>query len=228
MKTEFSNNLVGWFASNKLKLSPFLFLVPGLAFFSIYVIIPILQSLQLSLFQWNGLYDAQGNSTARYIGLENYRKLWVDPNFWISIKNNLLWLFLYMLAVPLGLFIAIFLNQTVTGIRFYKSMFFFPFVISQVVVGLIFGWFYNPDFGVVAKLWQLMFCEETVNVIGNKTVKCTRPVPDILANPDWATPGIIFAGLWPQIAYCVILYFTRLNNFAADQKEAGRLDGAKG
>ena len=124
MKIEFSKNLMGWFASNKLKLSPFVFLVPGLIFFSIYVIIPIFQSLQLSLFQWNGLYDAQGNSTAKYIGIENYRKLWVDPNFWISIKNNFLWLFLYMLAVPLGLFIAIFLNQTVTGIRFYKSMFF--------------------------------------------------------------------------------------------------------
>ena len=228
MHTEFSNKSAGWLSANKLILAPIIFLIPALFFFLVYVIVPIFQSLQLSFFEWNGLYNAEGKSTAQYIGLENYRKLWVDPNFWISIKNNFLWLLLYMLAVPLGLFIAIFLNQTVTGIRFYKSMFFFPFVISQVVVGLIFGWFYNPDFGVVAKIWQFIFCEETVNFIGNKTVKCARPVPDILSSPDWATYGIIFAGLWPQIAYCVILYLTGLNNVAADQIEAGRLDGAKG
>ena len=141
MQTEYRNKTAGWFRINKLSLAPLVFLIPAFMFFSVYVIIPIFQSLQLSLFEWNGLYNAEGKSTAQYIGLENYRKLCVDPNFWISIKNNFLWLFLYMLAVPLGLFIAIFLNQTVTGVRFYKSMFFFPFVISQVVVGLIFGWF---------------------------------------------------------------------------------------
>jgi multiple sugar transport system permease protein len=59
---------------------------------------------------------------------------------------------LYLLAVPAGLFIAIFLNQTVFGIRLYKSLFFFPFVISQVVVGLIFSWFYAPNFGLFYKL----------------------------------------------------------------------------
>ena len=54
---------------------------------------------------------------------------------------------LYLLAIPLGLFIALFLNQTVAGIRIYKSLFFFPFVLSQVVVGLVFTWFYLPNDG---------------------------------------------------------------------------------
>ena len=58
-----------------------------------------------------------------------------------------------MLAVPVGLFIALFLNQTVRGIRIYKSMFFFPFVISQIVVGPIFL-LYNPTFGVVGHLFE--------------------------------------------------------------------------
>ncbi|MEO0677198.1 MAG: sugar ABC transporter permease, partial [Pseudomonadota bacterium] len=189
---------------------------------------PIFESLYLSLFEWNGLYDAQGNSTAVYVGFDNYVKLWDDPNFWTSLRNNVAWLILYMLAVPLGLFIALFLNQEVPGMRLYKSLFFFPFVISQVVVGLIFGWFYNPDFGVVGTIWKALFCEETVNFIGNVTFTCSRPAPDILSSPEWATYGIIAAGLWPQIAYCMILYLTGLNNVAADQIEAARLDGAKG
>ncbi|WP_299283451.1 sugar ABC transporter permease [uncultured Tateyamaria sp.] len=217
-----------WVRRNKLAIAPWIFLIPALIFFAIYVVIPIFESLWLSLYEWNGLYNVDGESTAVWVGFDNYVKLWDDPNFWTSLRNNIAWLVLYMLAVPLGLFIALFLNQTVTGMRFYKSMFFFPFVISQVVVGLIFGWFYNPDFGVVGTVWKAIFCEETTNILGNVTFTCSRPAPDILSSPEWATYGIIAAGLWPQIAYCMILYLTGLNNVASDQIEAARLDGAKG
>ncbi len=217
-----------WMARNKLSIAPWLFLVPALIFFAVYVVIPIFKSLGLSFYEWNGLYTADGESTAVWVGFQNYVKLWDDPNFWTSLKNNVLWLVLYMLAVPAGLGIALFLNQTVPGMRIYKSLFFFPFVISQVVVGLIFGWFYNPDFGVVGSIWKALYCEETVNILGNATFTCSRPAPDILSSPEWATYGIIFAGLWPQIAYCMILYLTGLNNVASDQIEAARLDGAKG
>jgi multiple sugar transport system permease protein len=135
-----------------------------------------------------------------------------DPAFYTSLKNNVIWLVLYMLAIPAGLAIALFLNQTVRGIRIYKSLFFFPFVISQVVVGLIFSWFYAPGFG--------LFFEMT-KWFGGEGVA-------VLANPDTVTYGIIAAGLWPQIAYCMILYLTGLNAVAPDQIEAARLDGAKG
>jgi multiple sugar transport system permease protein len=223
-----SSDRPSWLRRNKLAVAPWIFLIPALIFFAIYVVIPIFQSLWLSLYEWNGLYTADGQSTAVWVGFGNYVKLWDDPNFWTSLRNNIAWLILYMLAVPLGLFIALFLNQTVPGMRFYKSMFFFPFVISQVVVGLIFGWFYNPDFGVVGTVWKAIFCEETINIVGNVTYSCSRPAPDILSSPEWATYGIIAAGLWPQIAYCMFLYLTGLNNVAADQIEAARLDGAKG
>jgi len=217
-----------WFKRNGVKIAPWLFVAPALIFFSIYVIIPIFQSIAISFTEWNGLYNAQGESTATWVGLDNYRKLLDDDRFYLSLKNNLIWLVLFMLAVPIGLAVALFLNQTVTGIRFYKSMFFFPFVISQVVVGLIYGWFYNPDFGIVGGLWKWAFCEETINIMGNATTKCAVSPPDILADETWATYGIIFAGLWPQIAYCMILYLTGLNNVSPDQIEAARLDGAKG
>lgn len=218
----------GWFHRNRMKVAPWLFVAPALLFFCVYVIIPIFQSISISFYEWNGLYDASGNTLAKWVGWDNYSKLWTDDRFWVSLKNNFYWLVLYMLAVPIGLAIALFLNQTVTGIRVYKSLFFFPFVISQVVVGLIYGWFYNPDFGVVGSLWKWAFCEETINIMGNATTKCAVSPPDILADEDWATFGIIFAGLWPQIAYCMILYLTGLNNVSPDQIEAARLDGARG
>jgi multiple sugar transport system permease protein len=223
-----SNAGQSWFKKNQLQIAPWLFVAPALLFFSIYVIIPIFQSISISFYEWNGLYNAQGESTAKWVGFNNYIKLLDDDNFYTSLKNNIIWLLLFMLAVPAGLAIALFLNQTVTGMRFYKSMFFFPFVISQVVVGLIFGWFYNPDFGVIGSVWKVLFCEEVTNIMGNLTTKCSVSPPNILGDETWATYGIIVAGLWPQIAYCMILYLTGLNNVSPDQIEAARLDGARG
>ena len=195
-----------WWRRNQQVLAPWLFLAPGMAMFAVYVVWPIFSSLWLSLYDWDGL----GAKT--WVGLGNFVELADDEAFYTSLKNNILWLVLYMLAVPAGLFIAIFLNQTVTGIRIYKSLFFFPFVISQVVVGLIFSWFYAPNFGLFYKLIEWVTGEGVA----------------VLADERYVTYGIIAAGLWPQIAYCMILYLTGLNNVSPDQIEAARLDGARG
>jgi len=192
--------------ANQRRLAPWLFLAPGLIMFLIYVIIPIFESMWLSFYDWDGL----GAKT--WIGLENYRELADDDAFYTSLWNNLLWLVLYMISVPAGLMIAIFLNQTIGGMRLYKSLFFFPFVISQVVVGLMFSWFYAPNFGLFYNLIEWV----------------TGTGVAVLAEDKYVTYGIIAAGLWPQIAYVMILYLTGLNNVAPDQVEAARLDGAKG
>ncbi len=191
---------------NSLSLMPVLFIAPALLFFVVYVILPIFQSFYISFHEWDGL----GEMT--WIGFDHYVNLLDDDRFYTSLKNNLLWLVFYTLSVPAGLFIALYLNQTVTGIRLYKSLFFFPFVISQIVVGLIFSWFYNPTFGVVGHVFEFFGAAP----------------PSILGDERYVTYGIIVAGLWPQIAYCMILYLTGLNNVATEQIEAGRLDGAKG
>jgi len=195
-----------YWKKNKLRLAPWLFLTPGLLMFLLYVIGPIFQSIWISFYEWDGL------SPKTWVGWANYIELFDDRDFYRSLKNNVIWLVLYMLAVPIGLFIALFLNQSVWGIRLYKSLFFFPFVISQVVVGLVFAWFYDPSNGILALIYGLWD---------------GRP-PAILADEDLVTYGIIAAGLWPQIAYCMILFLTGLNNVSPDQVEAARLDGAKG
>ena len=195
-----------WWKENQQRLAPWLFLAPGIFMFAVYVIIPIFQSINISFYDWDGL----GERT--WVGADNYVELMDDEAFYTSLKNNVIWLVLYMLAIPMGLFVALFLNQTVRGIRIYKSLFFFPFVISQVVVGLVFAWFYDPSNGLmnIALGW---FGIEPIAV---------------LANEDYVTYGIIAAGLWPQTAYCMILYLTGLNAVDPEQIEAARLDNAKG
>ncbi len=191
---------------NQRRLAPWLFLAPGLIFFSIYVLIPIIRSIWISFHDWDGL------ATPVWIGLGNYVELLGDDAFYVSLKNNILWLALYMLAIPAGLGAALFLNQTVTGIRLYKSLFFFPFVLSQIVVGLIFTWFYAPNFGLLTQLLEWLTGQQIA----------------ILADDRYVTYGIIVAGLWPQIAYCMILFLTGLNNINPEQIEAARMDNAKG
>jgi multiple sugar transport system permease protein len=191
---------------NQRDYAPWLFLAPGVLIFLLYVIFPIFQSIWISFYEWDGL----GPKT--WVGTQNYIDLLDDDSFWTSLKNNIIWLVLYMLAIPAGLTVALFLNQTVTGIRLYKSLFFFPFVISQVVVGLIFSWFYAPDFGLLPKIIGFFTGTEVA----------------VLADDRFATYGVIAAGLWPQIAYCMILYLTGLNNINPEQVEAARMDNAKG
>ncbi len=108
-----------WWKRNQQRLTPFIFLTPGLIFFIIYVIWPILSSFSISLYQWDGL------SPKFYVGLDNYIELLDDEYFYISLWNNVKWLVCFMLAVPIGLGLAIFLNQTIFGIRLIKSLFFF-------------------------------------------------------------------------------------------------------
>ncbi|WP_204115560.1 carbohydrate ABC transporter permease [Shimia biformata] len=196
----------GWWKENQQRLAPWLFLAPGIFMFLVYVIIPIFQSINISFYDWDGLGEAT------WVGTGNYVELMDDDAFYTSLKNNVIWLVLYMLAIPMGLFVALFLNQTVRGIRIYKSLFFFPFVISQVVVGLVFAWFYDPSYGLlnIALGW---FGIDPIAV---------------LADERYVTYGIIAAGLWPQTAYCMILYLTGLNAVDPEQIEAARLDNAKG
>lgn len=187
-------------------LNPWLFLLPAAIMFSVYVILPIFQSIWISFHDWDGIGDKV------FIGLENYRELLDDNRFWTALINNILWLVFYMLAVPIGLGVALFLNQQVLGIRAVKSLFFFPFVISQVIVGVVFTWFYDPSYGLLQQVLALFGA---------------GPLP-VLADETLATYGIIVAGLWPQIAYTMILYLTGLNNLNPDQIEAARMDGAHG
>ena len=193
-----------WWGRNQLRLAPWLFLAPALLLFTVYVLAPIVQSIALSFYDWDGL----GQPT--WIGIGNYLELATDPDFRIALRNTLIWVAGYLLAIPAGLGLALLLNQTVFGIRAIKSLFFFPFVISQVVIGLVFSWFFNPDLGLVEPLFRLF---------GQAPIA-------VLADEDWVTYAVVLAGLYPQIAYCMILYLTGLNGLRADLLEAARLDGA--
>jgi multiple sugar transport system permease protein len=170
------------------------------------VIWPILASIRLSLFAWDGL------GPKRFVGLANYRELLADPVFHTALVNNLIWLAAFFIAPVLGLGLALFLSQSTAGMRLYRPLFFVPFVMSQAVIGLVFAWFLNVRFGLLARLFGFFGLE---------------PLP-LLESAETATYAVVATALWPQTAYCMILYLAGLGALDQEQIDAARLDGARG
>ncbi len=112
----------------------------------------------------------------------------------------------------LGLALAVFLGQQFAGMRMARSLFFMPFVISQVVVGLVFSWFFNARFGLLNSILEAFGA---------------APVAP-LESERWSIYTMVLAGLWPQTAYCMILYLTGLAALPSAQIDAARVDGAGG
>lgn len=187
-------------------LAPWLFLAPALALFAVYVAWPIAESVRVSFYRWDGVGDME------WVGLANYAELAEDEQIARAVFNNILWLALYLLCPAFGLALAVFLNQQIRGTRLAKSLFFFPFVINLVVVGLVYRWFYDPAYGPLNAL---------ITGLGGERIS-------ILSHEDWATFGVIFAGMWPQTAYCMIIYLAGLAGVDREVVEAARMDGAKG
>jgi len=180
-------------------------LAPACILFAVFVVYPIFGSLRLSLLDWNGA------GPATYVGLRNYRELAADPVFARAVANNLRWLACYLLAPVAGLLLAVFLYRLGSAMRVARTLFFMPFVVSQVVVGLVFGWFFHARFGLLNAI---------LDVVG------LGPVSP-LDSETWSLYPMVVAGLWPQIAYCMILYTTGLATLPADTIDAARVDGAR-
>ena len=147
-----------------------------------------------------------------WVGLGNYRELLLDAQFLVSLKNNVIWLLMFLLAPIIGLALALFLNQKIPEMRIIKVVFFVPLVLAHVIIGVVFAWFYDPTFGLLALLTKAMGF---------------TPIA-ILSNEHFVTFGIIVAALWAQVAFCLVLFLAGLSQIDHELVAAGRLDGAKG
>ncbi|QRV22402.1 carbohydrate ABC transporter permease [Marinomonas foliarum] len=193
--------------SNRNWLTPVLLLAPGLILFFVVIILSSIETFWISLHSWDGF------GAKVWVGLDNYKELLDDPQFYVSLRNNIIWIVMFLSSLPLGLAIALLLNQKIRGMRLAKSLFFMPLVLSTVTVGVIFGWFYDPTYGLLALIFHSFGAAN---------------VPALLSDDFWVTPAIVLAALWPQVAFCMVLFLAGLNNLDEEQINAGRIDGAKG
>ncbi|HET7140671.1 MAG TPA: sugar ABC transporter permease [Arthrobacter sp.] len=175
----------------------------------VLVWIPTLLSILLSFSRWNGLTL----SDIRPAGTANYDFVFKDsPAFWPAVQHNLLWLgFLAVIATPLGLLLAVLLDQQIRGSKIYQSIFFVPVMLSLALVGIIWQLFYQKDNGLLNFLLGTAGTPQAVDWFGDSSVNI------------WAA---MVAATWRHAGYVMILYLAGLKGVDASLKEAASLDGA--
>ncbi len=181
------------------------FLAPSLVGLLVFVLGPILSSLGLTLFEWNLLKDPQ------FIGLDNFKELYHDKDFWIAFRHTLTFIAYYIPAVLLtALITALLLNQRLRGVSFFRTAFFVPVVASWVVVAVIWKWIFNPRFGL------LNFLLAKIGIEG----------PAWLFDPDTALYAIIITSVWKDTGFVAVMLLAGLQNIPETYYEAAKIDGA--
>jgi len=181
------------------------FVGPSLVGIGVFMLLPILSSLVLTLFNWDLL------TSPKFIGFDNYHRLFHDPEIWAALKHTLTFIIGYVPSVMvLALLIALALNRQLHGLAGLRTAYFLPVVSSWVVVALLWSWLFNPRYGLIN--WGLA----RVGVIG----------PQWLFDKHWAMPAIIMTSVWKDLGFVMVLFLAGLQAFPHDCYEAASLDGA--
>ncbi|MEU9624119.1 MULTISPECIES: sugar ABC transporter permease [unclassified Streptomyces] len=195
------------------------FLVVPLALYAVFVIWPFIQSIYYSFTDWTGL-----SPDFKMVGFDNYTRMLKDDIFWKSLQHSvLLVLLLPLVTLGLALFFAFMLNvggrrrknAAVSGVRgsgFYKIAYFFPQVLSIVIVALLFQFAFNPTSGML---------NSTLKTIGLGSVQ-----PDWLGDPNLALICVMSVLVWSTVGFFVVLFSAGMASIPKDFYEAALLDGA--
>jgi len=178
---------------------------PWIVGFLIFTIGPMIVSFFLAFTRYNVI------SPAQWVGLSNYRKIFTsDPLFWQSLKVTLVYAALSLApGLVLGLGLAMLLNTDVPGISFWRTIYYLPSIISGVAVAILWGFVFNPRFGVLN--WLL-------SLAGIKG-------PGWLSSTTWALPSLAIMSLW-GVGGGMILYLAGLQSIPTALYDAAKVDGA--
>ena len=187
---------------------PYLFCLPFIAAYLTFSLYPMLYSLQLSFFDWNGI----GNKT--FVGLQNYITLFTkDPLFWKALTNTaILMAFSTPITVFLGLVVAYLLFDISRGKRLYQTVNFFPYITTPVAIGFIFSYLFD---------WQSGYVNKLLTSIG------ILDEPFYWLNSEIASKVIIVIMIvWRYLGYYMTIYLAAMTSMPMEVYEAAAVDGA--
>lgn len=194
-------------------LGYWLFLLPGLALFTVVVIVPFGMNVYYSFTRWPGIGPKQ------WIGFDNYERLLHDDIFWSSFGHNLA-LIVAIAVVPtaLGLVLSAamfdiisrhFGDRTVAVLR---AAYYLPQLLPIAVAGIVWGWMMNPDFGAL---------NSVLDAVGLGALR-----ENWLGDPDWALPSVMAVMVWFQLGYPIVIFMSGLERVDPALHEAASIDGA--
>jgi ABC-type sugar transport system permease subunit len=187
--------------------SAYLFVAPSVVLIAVFIAEPILQSAWMSLHHWT-----IGASSNPFAGLGNYTALWHDSRFWNALRVTVLYTAAVTVGqVVLGLAIAARLRRTTWYSSLLRTAYFFPYIASLVVVGVIWKFLLDPQVGLV-NAWLT-------------DLGVSNP-PNWLQSTGLALPTVIVVGLWKNVGFTMIVLLAGMQQVPADLYEAATLDGA--
>jgi len=185
------------------------FLLPSVALFLIFVIIPIFQSVYFSFFDWNGLGPVED-----FVAFKNFTKILNDKVFITAIKNGFIIVGLSLaIQLPLALALAIMVGRDLPGRSFFRTIFFLPYVFSEVMAGIMFLNLFNsdPDRGLINAILILIPGMKAQAWLGNTSL---------------VMPCLFVVMTWKYFGIYLLLYMAGLQNIPAELEEAALIDGA--
>ena len=195
--------------ANFQRITPYLFLAPGLILFFLFIVFPMLYSFRISLYDWNIIRP----NRSEYLGLQNYASVIDDPVFRRSVFNTLLYA---LVTVPtqliLGMTVAILLNQKLPGQTFFRTLYYLPVITSWVIVTLLFEYLFNGQAGFINYLLQS-------SGLIDKPIRW-------LADEYLVMVPIHLLGIWKGLGWTAIVMLAGLQAIPETLYEAASVDGA--
>jgi multiple sugar transport system permease protein len=193
----------------RVSLTPYLFLLPGALLFGLFILYPIAQAAQMSLYDWNILRGA----ASEFIGLDNYVRAFDDDRFWLSLGNSGIYM---LLTVPpqivLGLAVAMLLRSKAPAQPVFRVLYYLPVVTSWVVVSLLF---------------KYLFADEgLINFTLGDVLHLTDGNTSWLSERWTALVAICALGVWKGIGWSMMIFLAALQGVPKALEEAATVDGA--
>ncbi|MCD9025307.1 carbohydrate ABC transporter permease [Cohnella silvisoli] len=193
--------------SFRIYLPAYLFLLPALSLFILFMFVPILSGLKLSFQRWS--FDG-----AKWVGFSNYAKIFHDSVFWDSLRTTVVYtVFTVFFGIVISLIIAFLMDPIAGKLQsFFKAAYYLPSVAPIVIISVLWGWLYNPSFGLLNYLLEQIGLEPVL----------------WLGDPNIALYSIIMMTLAVSQGPSILILVAALGGIPKDYQEAATIDGANG
>lgn len=195
--------------ARKNALVAYSFILPNFLGFAIFTLVPLIWGLFLAFMQWDG------NHAAEFVGLANFIKLTRDEQFIKAFINTMVYTIgVVPVTMLCSLGLALLLNTKIRGRNAFRTMFFFPYVASLVAVAAVWNFVFNPVYGPV---------NQVLNLVTGIPI---QNLPRWAADKDWAMVTVILFSVWKNMGYYMVIYLAGLQGVNEELYEAASLDGA--
>jgi raffinose/stachyose/melibiose transport system permease protein len=182
--------------------------IPVMVMVVLFFIVPLANALYYSVTDFNGV-----DPSPSFIGLENFERMFADERMWRALGRNLIWILIGTAApMVIGLLVAMLLWTLRRGSVVYRVVFFLPFVLPGVAIGIVWGWMYDPVSGLL---------NEALRAVG-----LGQFARGWLGEPDVALYAVLLTAIWAGTGFAIVIFLSALRNVDTELVDASRIDGA--